>query len=55
MGCKTETDEALRKVEEYQNAYQKILRELEDEKRLNQMRMEEAQREYEELERERLE
>jgi hypothetical protein len=35
MNYKTEADEALRKVEEYQIAYQKILIELEEERKLN--------------------
>ena len=44
MGCKVETDEALRKVEEYQNAYQKIMIQLEEERKVGMLRTEEAQR-----------
>lgn len=47
MGCKVETDEALRKVEEYQVAYQKIIAELEEERKLSMTKTEEMQQDYE--------
>jgi hypothetical protein len=43
MTYRADVDEALRKVEEYQRAYQQVLVELDDERRLLQRAEEQAQ------------
>jgi hypothetical protein len=55
MTYRADVDEALRKVEEYQRAYQQVLVELDDERRLLQRAEEQAQEQLERSEREWLE
>lgn len=55
MTHRADVDEALRKVEEYQRAYQQVLVELDDERRLLQRAEEQAQEQLERSEREWLE
>ena len=42
--CKAETEDALRKLEEYQNSYQKVIMELDDERKKYQLKEEESKR-----------
>jgi hypothetical protein len=55
LGHRSDVDEALRKVEEYQNAYQAVLLDLEEERRLLQRSEEQAEEKLEKMEREWLE